>query len=110
GLPRTTSMKVKFFLFASGCTFALASGATAGQPVTLSDGQMDRVVAGAVGSANSLADALGNLEAQTLTFTLSTADSLHGNALATGLSSASASSLLAPAVAASRSSAIARTP
>jgi hypothetical protein len=71
---------------------------------------MDRVVAGAVGSASGVADALGNLEAQTVTFTLSSADALHGNALATGLSAASASSLLSPAAASSRSAAIARAP
>lgn len=103
-------MKTKFGLLAGASTFAFAAVAIAGQPVTLSDVQMDRVVAGAVASASGLADALGNLEAQTLTFSLGSADSVNGTALAMGLSTASASSLLLPAVAASKSSAIARTP
>jgi len=103
-------MKNKVLLLASAWSFALSSTAIAGQPVALSDAQMDRVVAGAVASATGLADALGNLEAQTLTFTLSSADAIHGTALSTGLSSASASSLLVPAVASSKSSAIARAP
>jgi hypothetical protein len=103
-------MKNKVLLLAFAWSFALASAASAGQPIVLSDAQMDRVVAGAVASATGLADALGNLEAQTLNFTLSSADAIHGNALAIGLSSASASSLLVPAVASSKSSAIARAP
>jgi hypothetical protein len=103
-------MSNKVLLLASACSFALSSTAIAGQPVTLSDAQMDRVVAGAIGSATSLADALGNLQAQTLTVTLGSADSVHGSALALGLSTASASSLLLPARATSKSSAIARTP
>ena len=103
-------MKNKVLLLASAWSFALAGTAIAGQPVALSDAQMDRVVAGGVGSASSLADALGNLQAQTLTFSLGSADSVNGTALAMGLSTASASSLLLPAVATSKSSAIARTP
>jgi hypothetical protein len=69
---------------------------------------MDRVTAGAVGSATSLADASGNLGAQTLTLALGSAD--LGSALATGLSTASASSLLSPAAATSKSAASARAP
>jgi hypothetical protein len=103
-------MKNKVLLLAFAWSFALPSAAIAGQPVMLTDAQMDRVVAGTIASATGLADALGNLAAQTLTFTLSSADAIHGNALAIGLSSASASSLLVPAVASSKSSAIARAP
>lgn len=103
-------MKAQFLPLAAAWMFALVSPATAGQPLTLSDAQMDRVTAGAVGSATSLADAWGNLEAQTLTFTLGSVDSGTGSALATGLSTASASSLLSPAAASSKSSAIARAP
>jgi hypothetical protein len=103
-------MKNKLLLLAGASMFTLTGAAIAGQPVLLSDAQMDRVVSGAVGSATGVAEALGNLEAQTVTFALSSADSVHGNALATGLSSASASSLLSPAAAASRSTAIARAP
>ena len=103
-------MKEKLLLFAGASMFVLAGTAVAGQPLRLSDAQMDRVVAGAVGSAVGLADALGNLQAQTVTLTLSSADSAHGNALAMGLSAASAASLLSPAVASSLSAAIARAP
>ena len=103
-------MNNKLLLSAGASTFALAGAAIAGQPLTLSDAQMDRVSAGAVGSASSVADALGNLEAQTVTLTLSSADAVHGNALAMGLSAASASSLLSPAAASSRSVAVARAP
>jgi hypothetical protein len=103
-------MRNKFILFAAASTLACAGTAIAGQPVRLTDAQMDRVVAGAVGSATGLAEALGNLEAQTLSFTLGDTDATQGTALAMGLSTASASSLLLPAVATSKSSAIARTP
>jgi hypothetical protein len=103
-------MKSKLLLLAGALTFASAGVANAGQPMMLSDAQMDRVVAGAVGAASGVADALGNLAAQTVTLTLSSADSAKGNALAMGLSAASASSLLSPALASSRSAAIARAP
>ena len=103
-------MKNKFLLLAGASIFAFASAAIAGQPVQLTDAQMDRVLAGGVASASGLAGALGNLQAQTLTFSLGSADSVNGTALAMGLSTASASSLLLPAVATSKSSAIARTP
>jgi hypothetical protein len=109
-LVKDTTMKNKLLLLTGAWTFALAGAAIAGQPLRLSNAQMDRVVAGAVGSASGVADALGNLEAQTVTFALSSADSVHGNALATGLSAASASSLLSPAAASSQSAAIARAP
>jgi hypothetical protein len=104
------SMKTKFFVVAAVSTLMLASAAIGGQPVPLSDAQMDRVAAGAVGSATSLADALGNLQADTVTLTLGSADSANRNAFAMALSAASASSLLSPAAASSRSSAIARAP
>jgi hypothetical protein len=68
-----------------------------------------RVAAGAVGAATGLADAF-NLESQTVTLTRGSADSAQGNAFAMGRSAVSASSLLAPAVASSRSAAIARAP
>jgi hypothetical protein len=104
-------MKIQFLPLATAWLFALVSPAAAGQqPLRLSDAQMDRVTAGAVGSATSLADALGNLQAQTLTFTLGSVDSGNGGAFAAGLSTASASSLLSPAAATSKSSAMARTP
>jgi hypothetical protein len=86
------------------------SAATARQPLTLLDAQMDRMVAGSVASAIGLADGLCNLEAQTLTFTLGSADSLQSSAVAIGSSIASAASMLAPAAAISQSSAVARAP
>ena len=86
----------------------ITGAAIAGQPVTLSDVQMDRVVAGVVGSATGRAEALGNLGAQSVTLTLSSADAVQKNSLAIGLSTASASSFNSPAVASSRSAALAR--
>jgi hypothetical protein len=105
-------MKNKLLLLLAASTFGLSGGAAvAGQPLMLSDAQMDRVVAaGALGSATSLAEALGNLNAQTVTLSLGSVDVLQGSAVAIGLSTASASSLSAPAVASSRSAAIARAP
>jgi hypothetical protein len=103
-------MKNKLLLLVGASVLALVSGATCGQPLMLSDAQMDCVAAGAVGSATGLAVALGNLEAQTVTLALSSADSGHGTALATGLSAASAASLLSPAAATSRAAATARAP
>ena len=103
-------MKYKLGLLAGASALALASATTWGQPLVLSDAQMDRVAAGAVGSATGLADALGNLQAQTVTLALSSADSGHGTALATGLSAASAASFLSPAAASARSAATARAP
>jgi len=103
-------MKNILLLLAGSSIFAIASASSWAQPMILSDAQMDRVAAGAVGAATGLADALGNLGAQTVTLALSSADSGRGTALATGLSAASAASLLSPAVAMSRSAAIAQAP
>jgi len=92
-------------------TLLFLSPATAGHyVVVLTDAEMDRVAAGAAASAVSAADALGNLAAETVTFTLSAADSAHQSALAIGLSTATAASFLSPAVATSVSSVIARSP
>ncbi len=91
-------------------TLLFLSPATAGHYVVLTDAEMDRVAAGAAASAVSAADALGNLAAETVTFTLSAADAAHQSALAIGLSTATAASFLSPAVATSVSSVIARSP
>jgi hypothetical protein len=102
-------MKTKSLLLASAWTFVLASAANAGQPLALSDAQMDRVVAaGGIAAATGQAGALGNLDAQTLTLALSSAD--QSSALAFGLASAAASSSVVPAAATSKSSTIARAP
>jgi hypothetical protein len=101
-------MKLKFLYLVSTWMFIAIGPAFAGKVVILTDAQMDRLAAGAVASATGLAGASGNLAAQTLTFTLSTVDPSQHSALATGLSTASAASLLSPAVAESISSAIAQ--
>lgn len=103
-------MNSKLLFLVGASMFAAVGNASAGQPLALSDTQMDRVVAGTAGSAIGLADALGNLEAQTVTLTLGSADTVHGTALAIGLSAAAASSLLSPAAASSQSAAVARAP
>jgi hypothetical protein len=86
----------------------ISGAAIAGQPVTLSDVQMDRVVAGVVGSATGRAKAMGNLGAQSVTLTLSSADAAQKNSFAIGLSTASASSFRSPATASSQSATLAR--
>jgi hypothetical protein len=95
------------FLGFAICILGINGAAFAGEVKFLTDAQLDRVAAGALGSATGMGSASGNLAAQALTFTLSTVDPLNQTVLATGLSTASAASLLAPAVATSSSSAIA---
>jgi|GEM_PF-2247032 hypothetical protein len=63
-------MTKKFFsLLAGGALLALASTAHAGQPLSLSDRQMDNVTAGGTGIANAAALALGEVLADTFTQT-----------------------------------------
>ena len=93
--------------FASSCV-SVSGPAYSGEVKTLTDTELQRITAGAIGLATGVASGSGNLAAQSLTFTLSTVDPLHQTVLATGLSTASAASLLAPAVAVSGSSAIAQ--
>ena len=63
-------MTNKFFsLVASAALLALAGTAYAGQPLPLSDKQMDGVTAGATALANAAATALGEIEAVTVTQT-----------------------------------------
>jgi len=63
-------MMHKFFsLVAGAALLALAGTAYAGQPVPLSDNQMDGVTAGGVGIANAAALALGEVLADTVTQT-----------------------------------------
>jgi hypothetical protein len=102
--PRTT---VWVFLGFAIFSVGINGPAIAGEVKFLTDAQLDRVAAGALGLATGMGSASGNLAAQALTFTLSTVDPLNQTVLATGLSTASAASLLAPAVATSGSSAIA---
>lgn len=56
-------------LLAGVSLIALASAAQAGQPMVLSNGQMDGVTAGAAAAANAAALALGDFDAVTLTQT-----------------------------------------
>jgi len=67
-------MKMKFVsLLAGASLFALASVANAGQPMVLSNGQMDVVTACAAGIANAAALALGDFDAVTYTQTATNA-------------------------------------
>jgi hypothetical protein len=61
--------KKLFSLVAGGALLALAGTAYAGQPLPLSDKQMDGVTAGATGIANATAIALGEVLADTMTQT-----------------------------------------
>jgi hypothetical protein len=105
--PSTPLTMLGLFLGFAICILGINGAAFAGEVKFLTDAQLDRVAAGALGSATGMGSASGNLAAQALTFTLSTVDPLNQTVLATGLSTASAASLLAPAVATSSSSAIA---
>ena len=60
-------MKMKFSSALTGATlFALASTADAGQPLALSDHQMDGVTAGAAALATVAGQAIGELDAVTV--------------------------------------------
>ena len=86
-------MKMKFCsLLAGASLFALASAANAAQPLT--DGQMDRVTAGAAGVANAAALSLGDVDAVTLTATNTLADTINRFAIGQSFSQAVAASLL----------------
>ena len=64
-------MKMKFAPALTGAMLvALASTANAGQPLTLSDHQMDGVTAGAAALANVAGQAIGELDAITVAQTM----------------------------------------
>lgn len=90
-------MKMKFCSALAGATlFALASAANAGQPLVLSDNQMNGVTAGAAALADVSARAIGELDAITVaqtTTNTNTAAPLH-SALAKTLAQAAAASAL----------------
>jgi hypothetical protein len=90
-------MKMKFCSALAGATlFALASTAHAGQPLVLSDNQMNGVTAGAAALANASARAIGELDAITVGLTRTNtniAAPLH-SALAQSMAQAAAASVL----------------
>lgn len=59
-------MKKFYSLLAGGALLALASTAFAGQPMQLSDRQMDGVTAGGTAIADAAAGAIGDVTADTL--------------------------------------------
>jgi len=61
-------------LLAGVAVLALAGAAHAGEPLKLTNGQMDRVSAGSTAVANAAAGALGELLADTLTQTSTAID------------------------------------
>ena len=90
-------MKMKFCFALAGATlFVLASTANAGQPLVLSDHQMDGVTAGAAALSQAAAQAIGELDAitavQTTTHT-NTATPFHSAAAQTMAQAAAASVL-----------------
>jgi len=63
-------MATKFFsLMAGAALLALASAAQAGQPMSLSNSQMDTVTAGGIAIGNAAALAIGAVDAVTVTQT-----------------------------------------
>jgi hypothetical protein len=88
-------------LIAGGALLALASTAYAGQPLQLSERQMDRVTAGGVGLANAAALALGDALADTATqISTNVMTGSPSIAISQGVSQALAASLLFKAAAA----------
>jgi hypothetical protein len=90
-------MKMKFCFALAGATlFVLASTANAGQPLVLSDHQMDGVTAGAAALSDAAAQAIGELDAITVVQTTTranTATAFH-SALAQTMAQAAAASVL----------------
>lgn len=90
-------MKMKFCFALAGATlFVLASTANAGQPLVLSDHQMDGVTAGAAALSDAAAQAIGELDAITVvqaTTRANTATPFH-SALAQTIAQAAAASAL----------------
>ena len=90
-------MKMKFcFALAGAMLFVLASTANAGQPLVLSDHQMDGVTAGAAALSMATAQAIGELDAITVVQTTTrtnTAAPVH-SAFAQTMAQAAAASVL----------------
>jgi hypothetical protein len=88
-------MKTTFTsLVAGAAMLALAGVANAGEPVALSDSQMDTVSAGALALANAAALAIGNLGADTASATQTLADAANFVAIGQAASASAASSIL----------------
>jgi hypothetical protein len=107
-------MKTKFLSLVAGASLiALAGVANAGQPLVLSNGQMDVVTAGAAATANAGAFALGDFDAVTLTQTATNAVSGNGLfniAIGQSYSLATAASVLFQAAVAAHSDSAATLP
>ena len=90
-------MKMKFCFALAGATlFVLASTADAGQPLVLSDHQMDGVTAGAAALSQAAAQALGELDAITVVGTRTSTNTVSPfhSALAQTMAQAAAASAL----------------
>ena len=104
-------MKKFCSLLAGGALFALASTAFAGQPLQLTDRQLDGVTAGAAAVAGGIGFAFGDVSAYTVTTTFTNASSVtpkfaFGNATSTSV----AASFVLPAVSVSGTTATASVP
>jgi hypothetical protein len=110
-------MKTKFLSLLAGASLvALAGVANAGQPMTLSNGQMDGVTAGAAATANAAALALGDFDAETFTQTATNSVTTIGSigqwgvAVGQSLSTAAAASALFQAAVATHADSAATLP
>jgi len=98
-------------LLAGGALLAFAGTAYAGQPLQLSETQLDRVTAGGVGIANAAALALGDAFADTATQTSTNVQTVTPKiAIGQAFSQALAGSLLFQAAAASHADTAASLP
>ena len=90
-------MKMKFCFALAGATlFVLSSTANAGQPLVLSDHQMDGVTAGAAALSMATAQAIGELDAITVVQSVTNTNTVtpFHSALAQTIAQAAAASVL----------------
>ena len=78
--------KQVFSMIVGGALLVLAGNAYAGQPMSLSDGQMDGVTAGFTAISVTLNTAIGELGADTTSMTLTNVLPTAAEATATGIS------------------------
>jgi hypothetical protein len=104
-------MKALMMSLAAGGLLAVASVAQAGEPVQLSDVQLDQVSAGATAAASSIGFAAGNFGDATVSETKAYANAFSQVAFSKGANLSVASSVLGgPAIAGSYTESLATLP
>jgi hypothetical protein len=101
---------MKKLLIAGAAVFALAGAANAGQPVTLTDAQMDHVSAGATALAAAQGIFFADLGATSMSSTSTLADAIHHIAASAAANTTAATSSFFQAFAQSQSASSAALP